>query len=183
MSPRGAGVVWLPRRHRGIPRNEPVPEADSEPPARRNELLDSYRFIPYRVVAQEFVVQRARARRVGVSGPPIPMLQIVRAFPKFLSDGVAPIDHTARCLRNAKLPPYIGREDVDESRTNGARRTGGAVDWARGGLWRCGCICSSSWDSVLRWNGASVLGEVSFANRAAVALGISARSLECCAFA
>jgi hypothetical protein len=39
----------------------------------------------------------------------VPMLQIVRSFPNFLSDGVVPIDHTALRMRNAKLPPHIGR--------------------------------------------------------------------------
>jgi hypothetical protein len=37
------------------------------------------------------------------------MLQIVMAFPEFLSDVVVPIDHTTFCLHNAKLPRHIGR--------------------------------------------------------------------------
>ena len=33
--------------------------------------------------------------RISAAAPAVPTLQIVRPFPKFLSDGVAPIDHTA----------------------------------------------------------------------------------------
>jgi hypothetical protein len=52
-------------------------------------------FSSYRVVAQEFAERIAEAGEYLVAAPGVPTLQIVRPFPKFLSDGVAPIDHTA----------------------------------------------------------------------------------------
>jgi hypothetical protein len=95
MRPSGATAFWLTLRYRGIPRNEPEPEAVSGPPRVVIKCRIVFPLISYRVVAQEFVVHRSRARRVRVSGAQVSMLQIVRAFPRFLSDGVAPIDHTA----------------------------------------------------------------------------------------
>jgi hypothetical protein len=66
----------------------------------------------------------------------VPVLQIVRRFPKFLSDGVAPIDHTAFRLHNAKLPPDIGREGVGESQS----KWGSSQGWNyRMGIRRLAC--------------------------------------------
>jgi hypothetical protein len=77
----------------------------------------------------------------------VPMLQIVRSFPKILSDGVVPIDHTAFRLHNAKLPPHIGRvtQGIGERPVAGSSSNGWS--FRRGTRW---CAGGSVWTSS-RW--------------------------------